>query len=549
MTVFVPAVIQDSAPRFLAGGGEMGALMRGHDWSSTTLGDPVFWPQTLRTMVCLMLNTHHPMYIFWGADSICFYNDAYRQSLGSERHPGSLGQPARAVWGEIWDAIAPQIEQVMSGGGATWHEDELFVITRHGQRRDVYWTYSYSPINQETAPNGVGGVLVVCTETTIAVEARIAEAQRLETLGRLTGGIAHDFNNLLTPIMGSIDVLHTLVDDERAQRIAAGAMQSAERAKILVQRLLAFGRRQTLQTSTVNLTSLIQSMRDVLDRTLGPSITLVIDIPSDLPPVQIDAVQVDLAILNLCINAREAMPSGGQLTISARSAARSQTDNDGLVSLRLTDTGHGMDRETLDRAIEPFFTTKAAGESAGLGLSMVDGLAAQMGGRLVLTSAIGSGTTAELLLPVAATAQTTNAVTRVLDPSPQIDDADRVRIILLVDDEVLVRMTIADDLSDLGYAVVEASSGAEALGLLSDGLVPDMLVTDYRMPGMTGATLIREVRLNLPDLPVLMVTGFAYLAPEETSGFEVLSKPFRKIDLEGRVTALFEASKRIGAFG
>ncbi len=155
-----------STPGFLDGGGEMGAFMRAHDWAATPLGPPEKWPQALRTAVRLMLNTGHPMYIWWGADGACFYNDAYRLSIGPERHPGSLGRPAREVWDEIWDVIGPQIDQVMSGRGATWNENQLIPITRNGKREDVYWTYSFGPIDDETAPNGVGGVLVVCSETT-----------------------------------------------------------------------------------------------------------------------------------------------------------------------------------------------------------------------------------------------------------------------------------------------------------------------------------------------------------------------------------------------
>jgi PAS domain S-box-containing protein len=161
---------------FLAGGGEMGALMRAHDWQASSLGDPADWPQSLRTAIRLLLNCGHPMYIFWGPEQLCFYNDAYRQSIGPERHPGSLGQPGRPVWDEIWDIIGPQIEQVMGGRGATWHENHLVPITRNGQREDVYWTYSYSPIDEAQAPNGVGGVLVLCSETTkqVLAEQRLA---------------------------------------------------------------------------------------------------------------------------------------------------------------------------------------------------------------------------------------------------------------------------------------------------------------------------------------------------------------------------------------
>jgi signal transduction histidine kinase len=175
----------EDAPRFLQGGGEMGALIRAHDWTRSSIGPPSQWPQSLRTVVRLMLNTGHPMYIWWGPDCACLYNDAYRASIGPERHPGSLGKPAREVWGEIWHIIGPQIEQVMSGGGATWHVNALVPITRHGRLEDVYWTYSYSPIDEDTAPSGIGGVLVVCTETTqhVLAEQRLAsERDRLAQL-------------------------------------------------------------------------------------------------------------------------------------------------------------------------------------------------------------------------------------------------------------------------------------------------------------------------------------------------------------------------------
>ena len=155
--------------------------MRAHDWANSSLGSPDTWPQALRTAVRILLNTGHPMYIFWGKDGACLYNDAYRQSIGPERHPGSLGRPAREVWDEIWDIIGPQFEQVMAGRGATWHENHLVPITRNGRREDVYWTYSYSPLDDETAPTGVGGVLVTCTETTphVLAEQRLAQSEAL----------------------------------------------------------------------------------------------------------------------------------------------------------------------------------------------------------------------------------------------------------------------------------------------------------------------------------------------------------------------------------
>ena len=368
--------------------------------------------------------------------------------------------------------------------------------------------------------------------------ARLHEAQKVETLGQLTGGVAHDFNNLLTPIMGGLDILsRKLAHDERAQRVASGAMQSAERAKTLIQRLLSFGRRQTLQSRAVDLATLVEGMRDLIERSIGPSVQITIDVPGDLPSVEADPNQLELAILNLCVNARDAMEGGGRLTIAA--ARIESNDGSGApesVALRVSDTGKGMDEATLAKATEPFFTTKGVGQGTGLGLSMVYGLAAQSGGKLTLTSAVGQGTSVELVLPVSS------------GPAEIMPEAETPVIehgtgtILLVDDEELVRMSIADGLRDLGFKVVEAASAAGALERLREGLAPDVLVTDHMMPGMTGATLAREARNTIPSLPVLMITGYANLRPEETRGLDVIAKPFHRADLAARIADLMEAS-------
>ena len=376
------------------------------------------------------------------------------------------------------------------------------------------------------------------TEAHAETLARLHEAQKVETLGQLTGGVAHDFNNLLTPIMGGLDILsRKLAHDERAQRIASGAMQSAERAKTLIQRLLSFGRRQTLQSRAIDLATLIEGMRDLIERSIGPLIQITLDVPGDLPAVEADPNQLELAILNLCVNARDAMEGAGRLTIAAaRIESKDGSGEPECVALRVSDTGKGMDQATLAKATEPFFTTKGVGQGTGLGLSMVYGLAAQSGGKLTLTSAVGQGTTVELVLPVSA------------GPAEIMPGMDTPAIehgtgtILLVDDEELVRMSIADGLRDLGYKVVEAASAAGALERLREGLAPDVLVTDHMMPGMTGATLAREARNTIPSLPVLMITGYANLRPEETRGLDVIAKPFHRADLAARIADLIKAS-------
>ena len=378
-------------------------------------------------------------------------------------------------------------------------------------------------------------IRVASAERTEALE-RLHEAQKIETLGQLTGGVAHDFNNLLTPIMGGIDILsRKLAHDERAQRIAAGAMQSAERAKTLVQRLLSFGRRQTLQSRALDVAQLVEGMRDLIDRSIGPTVDLTVDIPADLPAVEADPNQLELAILNLCVNARDAMETGGRLVITAAlvqpAGAAAAPDS---VAIRVRDTGMGMDQATLGRATEPFFTTKGVGQGTGLGLSMVYGLAAQSGGKFTLASTVGEGTTAELVLPIA----TTPAEIRTSPEAPTIEPGEGT--VLLVDDEELVRMSVADGLRDLGYKVVEAASAAGALEHLRQGLAPDVLVTDHMMPGMSGVTLASEARKTLPALPVLMITGYANLPPDQTRGLEVLAKPFQRGDLAARIAGLLK---------
>jgi PAS domain S-box-containing protein len=1089
----------DDTLTFLSGGGEMGALMRAHDWSSSSLGSPSAWPSPLRTTVQLLLNSGHPMYIWWGDEGACFYNDAYRQSIGPERHPGSLGRPAREVWDEIWDIIGPQIEQVMAGQGATWHQDHLVPITRHGRREDVYWTYSYSPIGDDSRPSGVGGVLVICVETTervlaekrlaahnerqqrlfdqapgfiailsgpdhvfefgneayarligrsdfvgktvrealpdvegqgffelldkvyatgerfvawqtplnvrtvpdgpleerfldfiyepvtdehgvvtgifveghdvteqkraeaalrasearlsaalalanlgtfewnlgtdavildersrdifgfasgedvraqdifgridpaqfdhvqaearasqrdlsrlemeydillpdgstrsivsiseavpgaggqaermfgvfsdvtdrkraearrvalleltdrfrdvedpadlayaaaeimgrvlevsragfgtidaiaetitidrdwnapgiqslagvlhfreygsyiedlkrgdtvvmvdatrdprtaetadalkaisaqafvnmpvseqgrfvalfylnhecprewsageldfirdvaertrIAVERRrsqqalrdltaslerqvedrtealqrsearlhsifdtsyqyqglmaldgtllnantaslegirskledvvgkpfwdtpwfsgtpgmsdavrdaitavargetvrrelhvnlpigwrsfdftmrplrdehgdivaivpeavditerrqaedaLRQSQKLEAMGQLTGGVAHDFNNLLTPIVGSLDLLRRRgVGGDREQRLIDGALQSADRAKTLVQRLLAFARRQPLQTTSVDVAGLVTGMADLVASTTGPQIKVVVDVADGVPAARADANQLEMAILNLAVNARDVMSDGGTLRISAAGETIAPGHRSGLnpgayVRLSVADTGTGMDEATLARAVEPFFSTKGIGKGTGLGLSMVHGLASQLGGALALSSKPGLGTNVELWLPRAPEPVET-------EPSPVVPAAGSGKgTVLLVDDEVLIRMSTADMLAEAGYEVVEAGSAEEALKLFDGGARIDMLVTDHMMSGMTGGELAHVVRDRRPDLPVLIISGYA-----ETDGMPSdlprLTKPFREADL------------------
>ena len=357
---------------------------------------------------------------------------------------------------------------------------------------------------------------------------QLHEAQKLETLGQLTGGVAHDFNNLLTPIIGTLDLLQRKLggQDARTDRWIANALQSGERAKTLVQRLLGFARRQELSSAPVDIGALIEGMRDLVTSSIGPTIELKLRRAPDLPQALADPNQLELAILNLCVNARDAMPEGGALTIAAETALIGPGSEPKLspglyLRLSVIDTGTGMNAETLARAVEPFFSTKETGRGTGLGLSMVHGLTAQLGGAFMLGSVPGEGTRADLYLPVT----DDRALTASAPAAGQAVAALRRRAILLVDDEELVRMGTAEMLRTLGHQVTEAEGGAEALVALSAVPGLDTVVTDYKMPRMDGAELAHRIRAERPDMPILLISGYTG-ASDPVADLPRLNKPF-----------------------
>ena len=409
-------------------------------------------------------------------------------------------------------------------------EFEARLLARDGSWRHFAWS----------AAPGEGEAYVIGRDVTAEVarraeleqaQAELRQAQKVESLGQLTGGVAHDFNNLLTPILGNLDLLSRRAgNDERTARLVRNALESAERARTLVQRLLAFARRQPLQPGPVDLEVMLASLASLVASTVGPQVEVTADVLPGLPPALADANQLELAILNLAVNARDAMPAGGRLRLTAERAAPAALAAAGLagdfVSLGIADTGTGMDADTAARAIEPFFSTKGVGKGTGLGLSMVHGLALQLGGAMRLESVVGEGTRIELLLPVAA-APVARAIVRA-EPV-----AGRGRV-LLVDDEAPVREATAELLGSLGYQVATASGGAEALAQL-DGA--DFLVTDHLMPGMTGAELAHAALARVPGLRVLIVSGYAGL-DEIPPELPRLSKPFRLDELAASLGAL-----------
>jgi PAS domain S-box-containing protein len=396
-----------------------------------------------------------------------------------------------------------------------------------------------------TAAPGEGEAYVIGRDTTAEVARRaeleqaqdaLRQAQKVESLGQLTGGVAHDFNNLLTPIIGNLDLLRRRITGEREVRLLGSALEAAERARTLIQRLLAFARRQPLRPGPVDVAQLVDGMADLIASTSGPQIKLVLDIAPDLPAATADLNQLEMAVLNLSVNARDAMPDGGLLTIAARlvglpegNAAKVASGR--YVRLSVADTGIGMDADTLARAVEPFFSTKGIGKGTGLGLSMVHGLAMQLGGGMHVASKPGLGTVVELFLPLSSVSEQAAAVVpdglRAHTPSGRL---------LLVDDDAAVRVTTRAMLEELGYRVTEASNAADALKMIVQA-EPDYVVTDHLMPGLPGAELVRVLHRRHPRIKVLLVSGYAEL-DSLTPDIPRLAKPFRQHELASSLAAL-----------
>jgi PAS domain S-box-containing protein len=364
------------------------------------------------------------------------------------------------------------------------------------------------------------------------------QSQKMEAIGQLTGGIAHDFNNLLMAILGSLEIAsQRLPNDPRISPFLDNAVKGAQRGAALTQRMLAFARRQELESGPVDVAETVASMRGIFDRVLGPGVLVTSRIPPGLPLALTDRAQLESALLNLAVNARDAMPAGGSITVSAEEGVVGKaigTLRPGrYVVLAIKDEGEGMDEETLSRATEPFFTTKGVGKGTGLGLSMVHGLAEQTGGQFVLSSKLGEGTTAELWLPVAGDETAATPTTEEAGPP-----AFQPKRVLVVDDDALVLLNTATMTEDLGHQVTEATSGKEALAKLRSQPF-DLVITDYAMPQMNGGQLASAITAEWPDIKVIVATGYSEM-PEELRGkFERLGKPFWSHDLKAAIERTF----------
>lgn len=460
-----------------------------------------------------------PLHALDQTGSIVQVSDAWLDLLGYEREavigrplPDFLSEASKLNWSASHFATVKDRQQ-----------GEYQFRTRKGAMLDVF-------VNERRITTGdhilqLGGLTDLTSRR--RAEAELRQAQKLEAIGQLTGGLAHDFNNLLNVVLGNIELLaKRLPEDPAALKLAEGIEQAARRGGALTQRMLAFARKQELRPEPIDLPDLVRGMADLLSRSLGPAVEVDLRFPPSLPEVHADRNQLELALLNLAVNARDAMPGGGRLTVSAAVEVDGENGRR-YVRLAIADTGEGMDPEVLARAIDPFFTTKGLGKGTGLGLSMVQGMAAQSGGRFVLESQKGVGTTASLWLPLA------DAVS--VRPAGEIDGPERPEertlgglAILVVDDDPLVLMGTAAMLEDLGATPYEASSGVEAIERIRSGARVDVVVTDYAMPRMNGMELAREVLRLRPGFPIVLASGYAEQVDAEALDLVRLAKPFQQ---------------------
>jgi signal transduction histidine kinase len=663
--------------KFLAAGGKTGALMREHDWSSSPLGHPVGWPQSLRAVVGLLLQSQFPMFVAWGRDLGFLYNDSYAEILGA-KHPAALGRRFRDIWSEIWPDISPLIDAAMAGQ-ATYREDLPLLMNRRGYDEQTWFTFSYSPVFDEGGK--VAGMFCACTETTRRVlaerglrelnetlERRIAEAvaernvladivegtdafvqvadldyrwlainkaaadeferifgvrphvgdsmlelldsrpedraavqavwsralagevftevgefgdpardrrfyemryntlrdregrrigayqfvydvtdrlrdqqrlrqaeeklhhaQKMESLGQLTGGVAHDFNNLLAVFANGLELLKRSPTSEQQRIVFDGMSRAVARGTGLTRHLLAFSRRRPINPGSIDLAAHLDGMREMLARALGGNIRVEMEFGAGLWPVEVDAGEFELAMLNLCVNSRDAMSGGGTITIAVDNEHAGEARQGEFVRLSVTDAGCGMPPEVRERVFEPFYTTKDVGKGSGLGLPQVYGFVQQSGGRIEVLSRVGSGTTVTMHLPRSSRLPVApQRGLAVVQPLAGAGIAGERGQVLLVEDDREVAALTLEMLKQLGFGVIHVVTADAALGALANGRPVDLVLSDIMMPGgVSGLELAREIRRRQPDLPVVLVTGFAEAAAGIDDGqFGLLLKPY-----------------------
>ena len=561
---------------FLAGGGRVGALMRDHDWSTSPLGNPKDWPQSLKAVVGLMLQSEFPMFVAWGPELGFLYNDPYVEVLGA-KHPRSLGLKFYDIWSEIWPDISPLIDAAMAGQ-ATYHEDLPLLMHRRGYDEQTWFTFSYSPVRDESGK--VAGMFCACFETTQRIlteralresearlrelnetlerrveatlaERRLAEealrhSQKMESIGKLTGGVAHDFNNLLAVIATGLQLLPRDITAEQRQRTLDGMRRAVTRGTGLTRHLLAFSRRRPVNPESIDLEAHIRGMRDMFDGALGGHVRVNLKFGANLWPVEVDAGELELALINLCVNARDAMIDGGAITIGVENVQditpdRTSTD---LVKLTVADTGTGMSEAVAARAFEPFFTTKDVSKGSGLGLPQVYGFAQQSGGRVAIESKPDDGTTVTIWLPRSLKAPVEPADAGSSHAVSKRDIAARGNL-LLVEDDSEVSALSKEMLTSLGFTVTHVASAEAALGALANDRPIDLVLSDIMMPGgFSGLELAREIRRRYPNLPVTLTTGYIEAAAGmKENEFSLVLKPYSLEELADALGVDFKSGE------
>ncbi|MFL6855762.1 MAG: PAS domain S-box protein [Sphingomicrobium sp.] len=488
-----------------------------------------------------------------------FVNDAYAEFCGMSREEARVLDWRTRIH-------ADDVEQVVAQSIAGEASLKPFTLEARYSRHDGEWRWLRSVSQPRFGADGqLSGFIGVATDITAEKEAEISltrqvaertaelseaqdqlrQAQKMEALGQLTGGIAHDFNNLLTVVVGGLDLIAKQVQDERLLKFATNALSAAERGARLTAQLLAFSRVQRLEVRATYVAPLIEEMRPLLRNVLGPGIQKKFDLDPHLTPVLADPTQLEVAVLNLAINARDAMPDGGTLTVSSRKlriTSDPELEPGTYVELSIADTGAGMAPEVLARAFEPFFTTKDVGKGTGLGLSMVYGMALQCGGAVKIESEPGVGTTVRLYFRRAdrdAEVPASGGMT-----GDEVRRSRGAATVLVIDDDADVRHFIAAGLEEYGHDVIEAADGGEGIDKFGASQ-PDLVIIDYIMPGLSGAEVAGHILATSPEQPILFVSGYnetdaiRKVAPDAN----ILAKPFRAAALEDAVRAALANTK------
>ncbi|WP_348739487.1 ATP-binding protein [Pseudomonas rhodesiae] len=551
--------------------GEMAQRIRAFDWSTTDLGPIDRWSTSLACTVQMMLASPVPMVMLWGRAGYMIYNDSYSAFAGG-RHPYLLGTPVELGWPEVADFNRHVVDTCLAGGTLSFNNKDL-VLLRNGLPETVWLDLYYSPVaGDDQQPAGVLAIVVETTELVkseqvrqelthnleqrvaaevqarSAAEDQLRQSQKLEAIGGLTGGVAHDFNNLLQVISGNLHLLaRHEPHNEHVQRRVSAAIAAVDRGAKLSAQLLAFARRQPLSPAVYNPLRIYETLGELLQRALGETIHIDVQLPRDPWCIHVDRHQLENALLNLAINARDAMKGEGVIRISGENIILNPDDcvgksvNPGeYVRLSVADTGVGMSPAIQSKVFEPFFTTKRDGHGTGLGLSMVFGFVRQSGGHVDVCSEEGKGTLVQLYFP-----RSLGEECLEVPAEPVVSECGR-ETILVVEDNEGVRLTVVEVLEQSGYTVLTAEDGDQAMRQLQAGLQPELIFTDVVMPGRVKSTDLAEwAREQIPPVPVLFTSGHTrdILSNNHllTPDIHLLSKPYSPEALTQRVRSVLTA--------